>query len=180
MTPIDTVWQRLGSSLILQAYLQLQLFDSLPQTMGSKCKCIAALSGAAPLTLHEIPRRPVGKKDVKITIKYAGICHSDIHQAREEWGKGIFPMVPGHEIAGVVESVGAEVTKYKVGDSVGVGCMVDSCRGCGACKAGDENYCATGAVDDLQWQVQVCPLRGIQRGWWCAHVRWLFPEHCGG
>ena len=114
--------------------------------MASTCKCIAALSGSAPLTLHEIPRRPVGKKDVKITIKHAGICHSDIHQAREEWGKGIFPMVPDHEIAGVVESVGAEVTKYKVGDSVGVGCMVDSCRGCQSCKAGDENYCATGAV----------------------------------
>ena len=110
------------------------------------CKCIAAMSGGAPLTLHTITRRPVGKKDVQISIKYAGICHSDIHQAREEWGKAIFPMVPGHEIAGEVVAVGDEVTKYKVGDKVGVGCMVDSCRNCPSCKAGDENYCQTGAI----------------------------------
>ena len=104
------------------------------------------MSGGAPLTLHTITRRPVGKKDVQISIKYAGICHSDIHQAREEWGKAIFPMVPGHEIAGEVVAVGDEVTKYKVGDKVGVGCMVDSCRNCPSCKAGDENYCQTGAI----------------------------------
>lgn len=110
------------------------------------CKCIAAMSGGAPLTLHTITRRPVGKKDVQISIKYAGICHSDVHQAREEWGKAIFPMVPGHEIAGEVVAVGDEVTKYKVGDKVGVGCMVDSCRNCPSCKAGDENYCQTGAI----------------------------------
>ncbi|CAK9115261.1 unnamed protein product [Durusdinium trenchii] len=82
-------------------------------------------------------------QDVHISIKYAGICHSDIHQ---EWGKGIFPMVPGHEIAGVVESVGEGVTKFKVGDKVGVGVFVDSCRQCSACKSGDENYCEPGMV----------------------------------
>ncbi|CAK9003615.1 Probable formaldehyde dehydrogenase AdhA [Durusdinium trenchii] len=84
-------------------------------------------------------------QDVHISIKYAGICHSDIHQ---EWGKGIFPMVPGHEIAGVVESVGEGVTKFKVGDKVGVGVFVDSCRQCSACKSGDENYCEPGMEYD--------------------------------
>lgn len=81
-----------------------------------------------------------------IQIKWAGICHSDIHQAREEWGPAIFPMVPGHEIAGVVAAVGKNVTKVKVGDHAGVGCFVDSCRGCDKCKAGVEQYCRKGMV----------------------------------
>jgi uncharacterized zinc-type alcohol dehydrogenase-like protein len=83
---------------------------------------------------------------VLIDIKYAGICHSDIHQAREGWGEAIFPMVPGHEIAGVVEAVGSGVTKFAVGDKVGVGCMVDSCRACENCRAGLEQYCQKGNV----------------------------------
>lgn len=81
-----------------------------------------------------------------IDIKFAGICHSDIHQAREGWGEAIFPMVPGHEIAGIVSEVGPGVTKYKVGDRVGVGCLVDSCRECDNCKAGQEQHCTGGGV----------------------------------
>ncbi|CAE6953694.1 adhC2 [Symbiodinium sp. CCMP2592] len=110
------------------------------------CKCYAALVPAGPLVPHTIERRAVGPDDVAIDIKYAGICHSDVHQAREEWGSAIFPMVPGHEIGGFVTAVGPNVTSFKVGDKVGVGCMVDSCRECQSCKEGDENYCATGAV----------------------------------
>jgi uncharacterized zinc-type alcohol dehydrogenase-like protein len=91
-----------------------------------------------------IERRAVGAFDVLIDIKYAGICHSDIHQARAGWGDAIFPMVPGHEIAGVVREVGPGVTKFQVGDRVGVGCMVDSCRSCDNCKAGQEQYCTGG------------------------------------
>jgi uncharacterized zinc-type alcohol dehydrogenase-like protein len=83
---------------------------------------------------------------VLIKIAYAGICHSDIHTAREEWGEAHFPLVPGHEIAGVVEEVGAQVTKHQVGDRVGVGCMVDSCRDCENCRAGEEQYCLNGNV----------------------------------
>ncbi|MFE3907097.1 NAD(P)-dependent alcohol dehydrogenase [Streptomyces sp. NPDC059153] len=106
----------------------------------------AAPSAKAPLERTTIERRTVGEFDVLIDIKFAGICHSDIHQAREGWGEAIFPMVPGHEIAGVVAEVGSGVTKFKVGDRVGVGCMVDSCRECENCKAGQEQHCVRGNV----------------------------------
>jgi uncharacterized zinc-type alcohol dehydrogenase-like protein len=106
----------------------------------------AAPAAKAPLERTTIERRPVGEFDVLIDIKFAGICHSDIHQAREGWGEAIFPMVPGHEIAGVVSEVGPGVTKYAVGDRVGVGCMVDSCRECDNCKAGLEQYCTGGGM----------------------------------
>ncbi|MER5912509.1 NAD(P)-dependent alcohol dehydrogenase [Streptomyces sp. NPDC001982] len=104
----------------------------------------AAPAAKAPLERTTIERRAVGEFDVLIDVKFAGICHSDIHQAREGWGKAIFPMVPGHEIAGVVSEVGPGVTRYAVGDRVGVGCMVDSCRECDNCKAGLQQYCVKG------------------------------------
>ncbi|MER7566157.1 NAD(P)-dependent alcohol dehydrogenase [Streptomyces sp. NPDC097941] len=106
----------------------------------------AAPAAKAPLERTTIERRAVREHDVLIDIKFAGICHSDIHQAREGWGEAIFPMVPGHEIAGVVSEVGPGVTKYKVGDRVGVGCMVDSCGECENCKAGIEQHCTQGNV----------------------------------
>ncbi|MEU6351729.1 NAD(P)-dependent alcohol dehydrogenase [Streptomyces sp. NPDC047072] len=104
----------------------------------------AATSATAPLTPTTIERRDVGPHDVLIDIKYAGICHSDIHHARSEWGPTTYPVVPGHEIAGIVTQVGSEVTKYAVADRVGVGCMVDSCRECEPCKRGEEQYCQNG------------------------------------
>ena len=88
-----------------------------------------------------IERRDLRPDDVRIEIAYAGICHSDIHQAREEWGSALFPMVPGHEIAGTVTEVGPDVTRYAVGDRVGVGCMVDSCGECEMCRTDHENFC---------------------------------------
>ena len=106
----------------------------------------AAPAAKAPLERTSIERRAVREFDVLIDIKFAGICHTDIHQVREGWGEAIFPMVPGHEIAGVVSEIGPGVTKYKVGDRVGVGCMVDSCRQCDNCKTGQEQHC-TGMVD---------------------------------
>lgn len=106
----------------------------------------AAPAAKAPLERTTIERREVGEFDVLIDIKFAGICHSDIHQAREGWGEAIFPMVPGHEIAGIVTEVGSGVTKFRVGDRAGVGCMVDSCRECENCKAGLEQYCVKGNV----------------------------------
>ncbi|MGW5774611.1 NAD(P)-dependent alcohol dehydrogenase [Streptomyces sp. NPDC003863] len=106
----------------------------------------AAPAADAPLERTTVPRRPVGEHDVLIEIKYAGICHSDIHQATNGWGEGIFPMVPGHEIAGIVTEVGPGVTRHKVGDRVGVGCFVDSCRACEYCERGLEQYCTGGTT----------------------------------
>ncbi|EHI13560.1 NAD(P)-dependent alcohol dehydrogenase [Mycolicibacterium thermoresistibile] len=104
----------------------------------------AATSVSEPLTRTTITRREMGPHDVTIAIHFAGICHSDIHTVKGEWGEPAFPLVPGHEIAGVVTAVGSEVTRYRVGDRVGVGCFVDSCRECRHCLAGDEQYCVRG------------------------------------
>ena len=111
----------------------------MPQAYG-----YAAQAPKVPLAPFSFERRDLKEQDVKIEIKFCGICHSDVHQARDEWFAGIFPMVPGHEIAGVVTAVGSGVTKYKVGDHVGVGCFVDSCRQCHECVEGENNYCLVG------------------------------------
>ena len=112
----------------------------------STVSAYAATSATGPLIKTTIERRDPGPHDVAIDIKYAGICHSDIHTVKAEWGQPNYPVVVGHEIAGVVSAVGSEVTKYKVGDHVGVGCMVDSCRECKSCRAGLEQYCKPGAT----------------------------------
>jgi uncharacterized zinc-type alcohol dehydrogenase-like protein len=106
-------------------------------------KTYAALDPKKPLTAFTIQRRKPGKNDVHIKILFCGICHTDIHQARNEWGHSIFPMVPGHEIVGQVVTVGASVKKFKKGDYVGVGCMVDSCGTCKDCKDHVEQFCNT-------------------------------------
>ncbi|MDH5163210.1 NAD(P)-dependent alcohol dehydrogenase [Heyndrickxia sp. FSL K6-6286] len=100
-----------------------------------------------PFRPAEIKRRDLDSHDVLIEIKYAGICHSDIHTAHGEWGPVNYPLVPGHEIAGVVTAIGPNVTKYKIGDRVGVGCMVDSCGECENCLHGEEQYCLNGKTD---------------------------------
>lgn len=107
-------------------------------------KAKAILSLGEKFTETTISRRELTPKDVLIEIKYCGICHSDIHHAHGEWGSETYPLVPGHEIAGVVTEVGSDVTKHKAGDYVGVGCMVDSCRECVNCKKGEEQYCLAG------------------------------------
>lgn len=104
----------------------------------------AATAPTSPLAPLTIERRLPGPRDVLIDIQFCGVCHSDIHSARDEWGGAMYPMVPGHEIVGKVAQVGDQVTKWKVGDTVGVGCFVDSCRSCEACEAGEEQYCAKG------------------------------------
>jgi len=112
--------------------------------MTMSIRGFAAQSATTPLAAHQFERRDPRANDVVIDILYCGVCHSDIHQARDEWGGSLYPMVPGHEIVGRISAVGAEVSKFKVGDTVGVGCMVDSCQHCASCGAGLEQYCENG------------------------------------
>jgi uncharacterized zinc-type alcohol dehydrogenase-like protein len=109
-------------------------------------KAYASPSATEDLVATTIERREVGPHDVLIDIKFAGICHSDIHTVRGDWGPQQYPLTPGHEIAGIVTEVGSEVSKHKVGDRVGVGCMVNSCRECVNCQKGEEQYCLNGNV----------------------------------
>ncbi len=109
-------------------------------------KAYATPSATAPLAPSTIERRAVGSKDVEIELLYCGICHSDIHMARNEWGGSTYPMVPGHEMVGRVTKVGTEVKGFKPGDLAGVGCLVDSCRACGPCGHHQEQFCEKGAA----------------------------------
>lgn len=109
-----------------------------------EAKAFAAQTPTSPLSPFNFQRREVGPHDVLIEIKYCGVCHSDIHQVRDEWGGSIYPMVPGHEIVGTITKVGSHVTNFKVGELAGVGCFVDSCRVCPSCQGGDEQYCESG------------------------------------
>jgi uncharacterized zinc-type alcohol dehydrogenase-like protein len=111
-----------------------------------KTRAYAASSAGQQLAPISIDRRDVGADDVLIDVLFCGICHSDIHQTRGEWNNSLFPMVPGHEIVGRVTGVGARVTKVKVGDLAGVGCMVDSCRTCTRCHDGNEQFCTKGTA----------------------------------
>ena len=128
------------SSSSLAADLAFKLGLEIAPPM-SKTHGYAAQNATSIPTPFDFERRDTGAKDIVIDIQFCGICHSDIHQARNEWGGSIFPMVPGHEIVGVVSAVGPEVTKFKVGDTAAVGCMVDSCGECVSCKDGEEQYC---------------------------------------
>jgi alcohol dehydrogenase (NADP+) len=114
--------------------------------MTTTARALQAPSAKAPLEPTTIERRAPGPADVAIDIAFCGICHSDIHQVDGDWGRRIFPMVPGHEVAGVVTAVGGDVTRFAEGDRVGVGCFVDSCGECEFCVAGEEHFCVKGVV----------------------------------
>ncbi len=114
--------------------------------MPTNTRAYAAQSATAPIAPFSFTRRDLRADDVAIDILYCGICHTDIHQARNEWGRSKYPMVPGHEIVGRVTALGKDVKDFKVGELVGVGCMVDSCQHCESCKQGLEQYCAEGAT----------------------------------
>lgn len=114
--------------------------------MPTLAKAYVAGSPTAPLEPGTVERRDPGDFEVRVAIKFTGICHSDIHTARGDWARVSYPVVVGHEIAGVVDAIGAKVTRYSVGDRVGVGCFVDSCRECANCRAGEEQYCLSEAT----------------------------------
>lgn len=107
----------------------------------------AAMEAGSPLSEFQFQRRQPGPTDITIDIDYAGICHSDIHQARGEWGRARYPMVPGHEIVGRVNAVGCDVSRFKIGDSVGVGVYIDSCRECPPCLSGQTHFCDRGMIE---------------------------------
>ncbi|MGE5519389.1 MAG: NAD(P)-dependent alcohol dehydrogenase [Candidatus Dadabacteria bacterium] len=112
----------------------------------NKTKAYAAYDSSSPLRDYQLERRDLHADDVQIEILYCGVCHTDIHQVRNEWGGSMYPMVPGHEIVGWVTAIGSAVTKFKTGDLAGVGCLVDSCRECDKCKEGLEQFCENGSV----------------------------------
>jgi uncharacterized zinc-type alcohol dehydrogenase-like protein len=134
-----------------------------------KTSAFAALSATTPLVAHTIERRLPSSQDVAIDIEYCGVCHSDIHMTRDEWGgPGIFPMVPGHEIIGRVVEVGSEVADFQMGDLVGVGCMVDSCQHCSACHDGVEQYCENGST--LTYGSEYAKHNEITYGGYSKHI----------
>ena len=133
----------------------------------STAHAYGAPSATEPLVPLQIERREVGPSDVLIDVKFCGVCHSDIHHCRGEWGTVPYPAVPGHEIAGVVSAIGDAVTKYAVGDRVGVGCMVNSCRTCENCRKGDEQYCLAG---NTQTYGSIDRDGTVTRGGYSTHV----------
>ena len=114
------------------------------KAQGTPATGYGAADKTSPLTPMHFERRVPGPSDVQIEILYCGVCHSDLHQVRDDWENTVWPCIPGHEIVGRVSAVGAEVTRFKVGDLAGVGCMVDSCQHCDSCKKGEEQYCENG------------------------------------
>jgi uncharacterized zinc-type alcohol dehydrogenase-like protein len=122
------------------------LNDNLKLKQMTLTKAYAAQNATSPLAPYQFHRREVGPKDIQIEILYCGVCHSDLHQARNEWDGSIYPMVPGHEIVGKVIHVGSQVKNFKVGELAGVGVFVDSCRTCKNCKKDLEQYCVEGAT----------------------------------
>jgi uncharacterized zinc-type alcohol dehydrogenase-like protein len=120
-------------------------------------KAYGAVTEKTPLVALDIERRAPGAHDVAIDIAYCGVCHSDLHQARGEWAGTLYPCVPGHEIVGTVSAVGSEVSAFKVGDTVGVGCMVDSCQHCSSCDEGLEQYCENGFTGTYNGQTADAP-----------------------
>ncbi len=137
-----------GAGLVLAGPLHFFSNNKSQQTMSVNIKTrgYAAKDNSGKLSPWEFERRPVGNHDILIEIKYASICHSDIHQMKGDWGPQQYPQVPGHEIAGIVTAVGKNVTKFKVGDRAGVGCMVDSCLHCESCNHGEEQFCDNNAT----------------------------------
>lgn len=140
-----------------------------------KSKGYAGIDKEAPLKAWEFERRAIGDYDILIDIKFSGICHSDIHTIRDHWGPQKYPQVPGHEIAGLVAAVGKKVTKFKVGDKAGVGCMVNSCMECTSCKNGEEHHCETTGMVGTYGAPDITSPSGITQGGYSNNI--VITEH---
>ena len=134
----------------------------------STARAYSATSSKAPLAPWSLQRREVGAEDVRIDVLYCGICHSDVHAARNEWGGTQYPLVPGHEIVGRIAAVGASITRHQVGDLVGVGCMVDSCQHCASCDAGEQQLCDNGFTGTYDGKDKISG--GVTYGGYSDHI----------
>jgi uncharacterized zinc-type alcohol dehydrogenase-like protein len=165
-----------GAGLMLADPLQiLAQTDQKITPNNIKSKGFAAKDEHGEIASWNFERRHVGDSDILIEIKYSGICHSDIHTIRGHWGKQAYPQVPGHEIAGIVTAVGKNVTKFKVGDQAGVGCMVDSCMQCESCKNGEEHHCETTGMVGTYGTPQKSSPTGITQGGYANNI--VVTEH---
>jgi uncharacterized zinc-type alcohol dehydrogenase-like protein len=158
----------------------IQLFSqtnnkSNKMSKNIKSKGYAGNDEEGKLALWNFERRTVGDNDVLIEIKYSGICHSDIHTIKGHWGKQQYPQVPGHEIAGIVTAIGKNVTKFKVGDKAGVGCMVNSCMECESCKNGEEHHCETTGMTGTYGSPEKSSPTGITQGGYANNI--VVAEH---
>lgn len=167
----------LGAGVMLAGPTQLFANTDRENSMlkNIKSKGYAARDSSGKLSPWTFERRAVGDNDVLIEIKFSGICHSDIHQLKGDWGPQQYPQVPGHEIAGVVTAVGKNVTKFKVGDQAGVGCMVDSCGTCASCQEGLEQHCDNGATQFTYGYTEKSSPTGITQGGYANNI--VVKEH---
>lgn len=159
-----------GASAMFAGTEAMQTANAQTTPQNTPSKGLAARDTAAKLTTWSFDRRPLGDNDVLIDVKFCGICHSDIHQMRGHWAPQQYPQVPGHEIAGVVAAVGKNVTKFKVGDQAGVGCMVDSCMECDNCHAGQEHHCNQNATLYTYGSPDKTSPTGITQGGYTTNV----------
>ncbi len=166
-----------GMGLIMASPLKIFSQVNGQYIMGNtiKSKGYAAKDASGKLSSWTFDRRPVGDNDVLIDIKYASICHSDIHQIKGDWGPQQYPQVPGHEIAGIVAAVGKNVTRFKIGDRAGVGCMVDSCMRCDSCLHGEEQFCDNGETVFTYGHPDKTAPTGITQGGYANNI--VVKEH---
>jgi alcohol dehydrogenase (NADP+) len=160
-----------GTGLLLVNPLHIFSQNNNQTMIGNiKSKGYAGMDPDGKIALWDFERRAVGDNDVLIEIKYSGICHSDIHTIRGHWGPQQYPQVPGHEIAGIVTAVGKNVTKFKVGDKAGVGCMVNSCMQCNSCKNGEEHHCETTGMTGTYGIPEKSSPTGITQGGYSNNI----------
>ena len=161
-----------GAGVLLANPLQLfsQTNNLHKMSKNIKSKGYAGKDEQGKLVSWNFERRPVGDNDIMIDVKFCGICHSDIHTIKGHWGKQQYPQVPGHEIAGIVSAVGKNVTKFKVGDQAGVGCMVNSCMKCESCKNGEEQHCETTGMVGTYGTPEKSSPTGITQGGYSTNI----------